>query len=541
MKYIKNISIFVGVFFALLIVFFLTMDRSIGVYDEGLILTGALRVYYGEYPHYDFYANYGPAQFYIIGYLYKLFGPMLIIERLFDLATKALIVIVSYLTISKFFSLKSSVAAAFVVFLCLIGIRFYGYPIYQTFLLILIGLMLIVRRGLDQNGIYVYLYSGLLIGTAALFRYDVGFFAYVALVVSLFVFSLIHRQWFRGFLFPISKRLILFSIGSATPVGLVLVSHFFEGAFGDFFHDVIKFPAQNYAATRSLPFPRLSFGSFPIYLPVIIVCISIAFLLSVLFKEQVRKISLGQIFIVISLIFLVVFLFLKGVVRVSVIHMLLGILPAILLSFCIYDIFAKRSDLWRISGIFIAVISLISALAVAARPIAAAITQENYLNSSKAISYFDQRRANFERDWIDSEKSSERLFLHDYNRTETLNYLSRKTRVGDYFYSGLNHHDKVFVNDNSVYFLLNLRPATKWHHFDPGLQNNKFIQAEIITDLMRNKPKYILLDSSWDNVNEPNESAKSSGVFDLDHFISQNYGLDRCFGNICIYSLNNQS
>ncbi len=40
---------------------FASMSRAVKVYDEGLVLFGALRVSYGDVPYRDFYANYGPA------------------------------------------------------------------------------------------------------------------------------------------------------------------------------------------------------------------------------------------------------------------------------------------------------------------------------------------------------------------------------------------------------------------------------------------------------------------------------------------------
>src|SRR5258708_1768620 len=51
--------------FAFLFVF-AAINRAGSIYDEGLILTGAMRVANGEIPHRDFYANYGPAQFYVV-------------------------------------------------------------------------------------------------------------------------------------------------------------------------------------------------------------------------------------------------------------------------------------------------------------------------------------------------------------------------------------------------------------------------------------------------------------------------------------------
>jgi hypothetical protein len=52
-----------------------TMNRSVTPYDEGLILFGSTRVLSGDIPYRDFYANYGPGQFYVLAALFKVFGP----------------------------------------------------------------------------------------------------------------------------------------------------------------------------------------------------------------------------------------------------------------------------------------------------------------------------------------------------------------------------------------------------------------------------------------------------------------------------------
>src|SRR5258708_12841576 len=74
----------------------LGMDRNLAVYDEGLILTGAMRVAAGDIPHRDFYANYGPGQFYAIAGLFKLFGEYAIAERAYDTLVRAGIVAMCY-------------------------------------------------------------------------------------------------------------------------------------------------------------------------------------------------------------------------------------------------------------------------------------------------------------------------------------------------------------------------------------------------------------------------------------------------------------
>lgn len=78
---------------------FIGMSLTPNIYDEGLMLTGAMRVLAGQIPHHDFYANYGPGQFYTLAGLFRLLGESLLVERLYDLFLKALIVDLVYKTV----------------------------------------------------------------------------------------------------------------------------------------------------------------------------------------------------------------------------------------------------------------------------------------------------------------------------------------------------------------------------------------------------------------------------------------------------------
>ena len=84
------------IFLASALFFSLSMERTLGTYDEGVILTGAMRVAAGDVPHRDFYANYGPAQFYLLAALFKLFGQYVVVERALEVLVRALIVTVCY-------------------------------------------------------------------------------------------------------------------------------------------------------------------------------------------------------------------------------------------------------------------------------------------------------------------------------------------------------------------------------------------------------------------------------------------------------------
>ena len=100
---------------------------------------------------------------------------------------------------------------------------------------------------------------------------------------------------------------------------------------------------------------------------------------------------------------------------------------------------------------------------------------------------------------------------------------------------GLAKHDRIFVNDNLIYFASQRLPATHWSHFDPGLQNRYDIQAEMVHELQVNSPPYVVLDSEFDKMQEPNDSSRSTGVTLLDEYIHRAYQRTQDFGDISIW------
>ena len=47
----------------------------------------------------------------------------------------------------------------------------------------------------------------------------------------------------------------------------------------------------------------------------------------------------------------------------------------------------------------------------------------------------------------------------------------------------------------------------------------------MIADIEKSNPRFVILDTAWDNMKEPNESAISSGVTALDEFILDKYAV----------------
>jgi hypothetical protein len=93
----------------------------------------------------------------------------------------------------------------------------------------------------------------------------------------------------------------------------------------------------------------------------------------------------------------------------------------------------------------------------------------------------------------------------------------------------------VYANDNLIYFATQRLPVTRWSHFDPDLQNTYDIQAQMIQEIERNPPPYIVLDSEFDLMREPNGSARSSGVYLLDGYLHDHYRPSKTFGIMSIW------
>ena len=128
-------------------------------------------------------------------------------------------------------------------------------------------------------------------------------------------------------------------------------------------------------------------------------------------------------------------------------------------------------------------------------------------------------------------------FLPDDDDIQTIEFIQSHTGRDQRLFVGLSRHDRIFANDNSIYFGTQRMPVTKWSHFDPGLQNSYEIQTQMVNELEANGPRdpYIVLDSEFDSIHEPNDSSKSTGVTLLDDYIHKKYQRVETFGELSIW------
>jgi hypothetical protein len=534
----------VSVFVISCVVLFLGMSRHPIVYDEGLVLTAAMRVAAGQVIHRDFYANYGPAQFYLLAGLFKLFGESLLVERLFDLVLKALVVVSVYTIASPYCRRSVAICTSVITLLWVYGLNGSGSTIVPVSLLNLVGSALILPVFEGSVSTRRMFTAGAVAGVAVLFRYDTGLalLGIHALLVMLAIYLKDEPSKIRTFVSTFWPYLLGLAV-LALPPALYYLS---VAPLQPLFRDIVLFSVRYYHRTRNLPFPGIypkSLENIEIYLPVVVACAS----LYVVAHDWQRRgkgalnsqgISEGRDWLGFLLTFglLALVMYGKGLVRVSLAQMYLSIVPCFLL---IAVLFQHRSSFSRFGRISIICFVWLSAIATTWTTLhVIKLLYVHHLSVvERMVSASRGTAPESETSWC---KTANPLtegfcFLPEDERIQTIEFIDSHTRPDQQLYVGTTKHDKIFANDNILYFATQRLPATRWSHFDPDLQNSYDIQVQMIHDLEVNAPPYIVLDSEFDSVNEPNDSAKSSGVTLLDEYLHRKYRFVQVFEELSIW------
>jgi hypothetical protein len=528
---------------------FACMNMSVTLYDEGIMLVGAMRVADGDIPHRDFYANYGPGQFYVLAGLFKLFSPSVLIERIWDTVAKTISVAAVLLIVAR--ATGSTLAALGTAFVCMIwfaSFESYGYPIFPALAAALFSLLALASVFGLSRATWPLLAAGGSAGVAFLFRYDIGIFTFLVLGLVLGG-CVVSRSWTTGkVLRNLVRPVALFSAGFAAFALPVVAAFAAYGAVGDLLFDIVVFPAKYYSQTRSLPFPNLQAladnpADIVVYMPLILIAGAVASMLSVGRRHWEntdlrldRSATMTRCWLAVALVAMTLVYFGKGVVRVSPIHMAMAIITSLVLTGVTAATVLPRTAVSRVASF--------AALLLAAFCTTAALA-DNVKHAR------DNLLANLDGDfWAtpvaggQSPKTScrvpiglERLacFSVDRSHMDAIRFLQERTKPGDFIYVGLGRHDKIFMNDVAIYFLSKLRPATKWQQFDPGLQTSQIVQREMIGELQCNRPRFVVLESQWDSVHEPNASGLSSGVFILDDYIRDHFKVVARFDTVSVF------
>ncbi|HEX5264674.1 MAG TPA: hypothetical protein VFW13_14175, partial [Phenylobacterium sp.] len=233
----------------------LAMPRDLNIFDEGIVLTDALRVLHGDVIHRDFYSNYGPGQYYAVAGLFAVFGKHFLAARLYDLAIRAATIGMVFHILAKRSAPLVALYFAGVAGLWLASIGSYLYPIYPCLLLALIGTELVTEVA-DRPAVSAKTgAAGACAGLAALFRYDLGFFLLIANLATIGALAL---QWPAGTRARRALAAMATYAAGTSAVFLPAAALFLMASpVKPFADDIVDYSVKYYRAMRGLPFPGL--------------------------------------------------------------------------------------------------------------------------------------------------------------------------------------------------------------------------------------------------------------------------------------------
>jgi hypothetical protein len=522
------------------------MSLRPNVYDEGLVLTAAMRVALGQIPHRDFYTNYGPAQFYILAGLFNAFGTSILVERLFDLSIKALSVTVVYAIASFYCRTTIAVGISIVALLWTFGVmnETCGAAITPVSLLNLIGTALILSIFRSPVPTKRMLAAGVVAGTATLFRYDTGVLLIVISTCAIAFATLARLRGPQARARAFGSALGLYIFGFLVVVLPPVIYYLSVAPVRPLIHDFFLYPVRYYHSGRNLPFPRISLSELDqsaIYSIIAIILISIVLAcfrvgdntqssLNTRGKESYRE-------FLIAFGLLAFGMYIKGFVRVHLTHLFLSIIPSGLLLAILVENRSTFPRTVRLSVMFLASLFVSSSLWSARIELRSLRSQRSSLAHLAKSVLLRRDAPEILAEWCKTTNplTSGICFLTDYGRIQTIEFIGSHTVPSQRLFVGLTSHDRIFANDNIIYFATQRLPATKWSHFDPDLQNRYDVQAEMIRELDSNDPPYIVRDSEFDSVREPNDSSKSSGITLLDGYLRKEYHPINTFGTMSVW------
>lgn len=258
-------------------------NKGLDFFDEGYYVHAAERIFRGEIPYKDFALQYPPMYFYLLAFLYKIFGPSIIVGRFLTLFVCLLIVSFTFLILNKL-----KLTSFRIITLSFLDIISFGYPLINIPLivwpLVMISLALVLSyiHWLEETGKKNYTYLvliGFLLALSLSLRQNLG-----AAFILLCNFLL-----FFGKKLSLSEKIKNLFIVNST---LLILTFFWTYYFflGNNIRGLMEFITFNkkFASEFSFTYPPLSyifetsglFNLLPYYLPIIFLFFVIRYLFS---------------------------------------------------------------------------------------------------------------------------------------------------------------------------------------------------------------------------------------------------------------------
>ncbi|MCC6170063.1 MAG: hypothetical protein IT329_22790 [Caldilineaceae bacterium] len=497
-------------------VLLIPMRIPFNFYDEGLAVFNAARVMGGEVPYRDFWAIYPPGQFYTLAGLFKVFGTSLLVSRVYDTLVRLTIALAIWLIARKTTARPLAYLAFAVAVLLLASAGFYAYAVFPALALGLLSIVsLLAYTGTGRRS-WLFV-SGLLVGLSMFIRWDIGAYAGVSIAAALLLFRLLRVEPGSTLAARALAAVGEIAILTAAALAVVVVSYGAVGVasgFGNLWEQVIAVPTSLQHEVRWLPYPdvwpppedteSLAFWDWlHFYTPLLIyataVIVYAAFIVTKRAAFDTR--FAGRVAVTV----LGVLLFAQALSRYDYIHVIPTSIPASLVAITLLspDVVAFINRFVRPAYIILIVAFVLLYIVSPVR-----LLQKTWRDFPPSACYSHIERAS--------------CVPLNPDQAQAVNYLRTHAQEGESIFVGNQRHDLVFVSDVGFYFLSAHPSASRYSELFPGVATTLPVQQTIIQELGSKKVKWVVLVNIWLS-QEPNASAESSGIVELDQFIRSNY------------------
>ena len=471
------------------------LNMPLNVYDEGIILAGADRILQGQVPYRDFWSMYPPGQFYTLALLFKLFGPSVLVERIYGIIVRSLLAMSGFLVTKKLgFSYGAAIVGWAMALLWTVSTWFPACPIYMALLVIYASIALFLHY-LGKREARWLLWSGLTIALSATFRHDLGGMAAVVMLVALLMIKLTRTEG--------SWRPMVTYLGGGLSFGLPVALCFaVTVGIGPIWDQLIATPADVMPRFRWIPYPPYSFETLAFYLFPIVLGVGFLVSLILILKSKRRDTPAYGLFV----LSLTGILFLNQVrVRSDEIHLFPAAIAGIVLLPGLVSLLLSLSPK-ATKIVAFALVVVASALFVG--------------RASDWIESFAERR------FVTLERSTVAragFATMDQDLADVIAFIQGNTAEDEAIYVGVKNHDQFLINDTIIPFLADRPYATRYHELHPGVTTTADVQKEIIQELENVPARLIVLRPGY--WVEPNETSIDAGIDLLDRYIAENYRL----------------